>query len=133
MYNSISSDVHLPIHAYHIDTFHHFSYHTILFFHISTYFFYQSYGHHRYLHSFPTRRSSDLQIHSLKKASQNKNPLFHQNQYYQQGFLTDKQNRRSEEHTSELQSQSTNSYAVFCLKKKKQKKITKIKKMIIHQ
>ena len=26
---------------------------------------------------------------------------------------------RSEEHTSELQSQSTNSYAVFCLKKKK--------------
>ena len=29
---------------------------------------------------------------------------------------------RSEEHTSELQSQSTISYAVFCLKKKKQKK-----------
>jgi len=27
---------------------------------------------------------------------------------------------RSEEHTSELQSQSTISYAVFCLKKKKQ-------------
>jgi len=29
---------------------------------------------------------------------------------------------RSEEHTSELQSQSTISYAVFCLKKKKKKK-----------
>ena len=29
---------------------------------------------------------------------------------------------RSEEHTSELQSQSTNSYDVFCLKKKKKKK-----------
>ena len=29
---------------------------------------------------------------------------------------------RSEEHTSELQSQSTNSYAVFFLKKKKKKK-----------
>ena len=28
---------------------------------------------------------------------------------------------RSEEHTSELQSQSTISYAVFCLKKKKKK------------
>jgi len=28
---------------------------------------------------------------------------------------------RSEEHTSELQSQSTISYAVFCLKKKKEK------------
>mgnify|MGYP000733970325 CR=1 FL=1 len=29
---------------------------------------------------------------------------------------------RSEEHTSELQSQSTISYAVFCLKKKKKRK-----------
>ena len=35
---------------------------------------------------------------------------------------------RSEEHTSELQSQSTISYAVFCLKKKKKKKPKKIKK-----
>ena len=32
---------------------------------------------------------------------------------------------RSEEHTSELQSQSTISYAVFCLKKKKKKKTDK--------
>src|SRR5216110_3943857 len=30
---------------------------------------------------------------------------------------------RSEEHTSELQSRELNSYAVFCLKKKKNKKI----------
>ena len=30
-------------------------------------------------------------------------------------------NQRSEEHTSELQSQSTSSYAVVCLKKKKNK------------
>ena len=35
---------------------------------------------------------------------------------------------RSEEHTSELQSQSTISYAVFCLKKKKEKKEKKKKK-----
>src|SRR3546814_5435368 len=35
---------------------------------------------------------------------------------------------RSEEHTSELQSLMRNSYAVFCLKKKKQKKRTKDKK-----
>ena len=35
---------------------------------------------------------------------------------------------RSEEHTSELQSQSTISYAVFCLKKKKKKKREKKKK-----
>src|SRR3546814_1406215 len=33
--------------------------------------------------------------------------------------------RRSEEHTSELQSLMRNSYAVFCLKKKKQKKNNK--------
>src|SRR3546814_5868654 len=33
---------------------------------------------------------------------------------------------RSEEHTSELQSLMRNSYAVFCLKKKKQKQIIKI-------
>src|SRR6187402_3894445 len=37
---------------------------------------------------------------------------------------------RSEEHTSELQSQLTISYAVFCLKKKKQ---TKKKKKVKHQ
>src|SRR3546814_10384588 len=34
---------------------------------------------------------------------------------------------RSEEHTSELQSQMRNSYAVFCLKKKKKQTITKNK------
>src|SRR3546814_6985142 len=34
--------------------------------------------------------------------------------------------RRSEEHTSELQSLMRISYAVFCLKKKKKKKITEI-------
>src|SRR3546814_7829816 len=34
---------------------------------------------------------------------------------------------RSEEHTSELQSLMRNSYAVFCLKKKKQKTVHKIK------
>src|SRR6187399_3599080 len=33
--------------------------------------------------------------------------------------------RRSEEHTSELQSLAVISYAVFCLKKKKKTKITK--------
>ncbi len=39
--------------------------------------------------------------------------------------------RRSEEHTSELQSLGFISYAVFCLKKKK-KKIKKIKKKKKH-
>src|SRR3546814_9353428 len=44
--------------------------------------------------------------------------------------------RRSEEHTSELQSLMRISYAVFCLKKKKQHKQTKITYIIykhIHQ
>jgi len=36
--------------------------------------------------------------------------------------------KRSEEHTSELQSPLIISYAVFCLKKKKKKKIKKKKK-----
>src|SRR5881275_3401943 len=36
--------------------------------------------------------------------------------------------QRSEEHTSELQSHGTISYAVFCLKKKKKKKKKKEKK-----
>src|SRR3546814_3907327 len=39
------------------------------------------------------------------------------------GFRT-AQKTRSEEHTSELQSLMRNSYAVFCLKKKKNKKNT---------
>src|SRR3546814_6422325 len=37
---------------------------------------------------------------------------------------------RSEEHTSELQSLMRISYAVFCLKKKKHKRITSIKHII---
>src|SRR3546814_8170903 len=35
--------------------------------------------------------------------------------------------RRSEEHTSELQSLMRNSYAVFCLKKKKNNQVIKLK------
>src|SRR3546814_3521895 len=40
--------------------------------------------------------------------------------------------RRSEEHTSELQSLMRISYAVFCLKKKKKKKHTEILSTQIH-
>src|SRR5213594_5168934 len=38
------------------------------------------------------------------------------------GHGRDRRHRRSEEHTSELQSRTLISYAVFCLKKKKTKK-----------
>src|SRR3546814_6081280 len=42
----------------------------------------------------------------------------------QGGALDDGRDRRSEEHTSELQSLMRISYAVFCLKKNKQKETT---------
>src|SRR3546814_6713562 len=44
---------------------------------------------------------------------------------------TSRSTRRSEEHTSELQSLMRNSYAVFCLKKKKHKKQTQTHKQTI--
>src|SRR3546814_3947139 len=40
--------------------------------------------------------------------------------------VSSRADRRSEEHTSELQSLMRISYAVFCLKKKKRKKKTKV-------
>ena len=39
----------------------------------------------------------------------------------EQNIEVDPRSKRSEEHTSELQSQSTISYAVFCLKKKQKR------------
>ena len=45
-----------------------------------------------------------------------------------EGRSSSHQQRRSEEHTSELQSRETISYAVFCLKKKKKKNTKKKKK-----
>src|SRR6187549_235466 len=58
------------------------------------------------VHSFPTRRSSDLGLDVLRLARGGPP---------RQGARLD---RRSEEHTSELQSHHPISYAVFCLKKK---------------
>src|SRR3546814_2641845 len=43
-----------------------------------------------------------------------------------------KDEKRSEEHTSELQSLMRNSYAVFCLKKKKQKNTNQTIKLQSH-
>src|SRR3546814_5777822 len=45
-------------------------------------------------------------------------------------FLTEADSTRSEEHTSELQSLMRISYAVFCLKQKKQEEIEKIKRSL---
>src|SRR5881394_193913 len=57
------------------------------------------------VHSFPTRRSSDLRADHGRPRQHDPGPA-------------DRQHRRSEEHTSELQSHHPISYAVFCLKKK---------------
>src|SRR5216117_4480139 len=84
-------------------------------FHYSVVFFFYWYGDHRDLHkeglSFPTRRSSDLfavlgELDALVVAG-------HPEGDPQTGA------NRSEEHTSELQSPFLTSYAVFCLKTKK--------------
>src|SRR5881394_2764051 len=60
------------------------------------------------VHSFPTRRSSDLAARrTLLAGSREPSHVL-------------KSPPRSEEHTSELQSHHPISYAVFCLKKKKE-------------
>src|SRR5690348_17623108 len=61
--------------------------------------------HHRDLHSFPTRRSSDLP------------ESFDRSRERRRAGRPPERDLRSEEHTSELQYPSI-SYAVFCLKKK---------------
>src|SRR5213594_2199568 len=83
--------------------------------------FFRSSGSHRDLHkrshTFPTRRSSDLrpgQVH--RRAVRQRQRLLQQRGELRAG------EGRSEEHTSELQSRTLSSYAVFCVKKKKNKK-----------
>src|SRR5438874_9224577 len=89
-------------------------------------------GSHRDLHSFPTRRSSDLaaRAHLLPRRWARRRqsrfarrdlPLPHQ----RQRLIAS----RSEEHTSNS-SHVEISYAVFCLKKKKNNNITESSKLI---
>src|SRR3546814_15948035 len=88
---------------------------------------------HVLTHSFPTRRSSDLcvergqaQVRSLAQLVvalarvRLELTLADRHQAIGQGRQPHCA-KRSEEHTSELQSLMRNSYAVFCLKKKKNK------------
>src|SRR5438034_8231293 len=62
-------------------------------------FFICSYAAHRDLHSFPTRRSSDLPRASARRAAATSRPTT-------RGTARWTRSRRSEEHTSELQSHS---------------------------
>src|SRR5206468_12421388 len=81
---------------------------------ITVTFTYQSARDHRHLHSFPTRRSSDLQVpnepRQIRQAALDAlgRPTVHA-----------VQNRRSEEHTSDLQSRS-DLVCRLLLEKKKQ-------------
>src|SRR5207248_11678333 len=87
------------------------------------FFFFQWSGDHRDLHSFPTRRSSDLSCRRENKPVRlhcNRHPSWH-DQYKTLPLSTrDGWTLRSEEHTSELQSP----YDLVCrllLEKKKKK------------
>src|SRR3546814_4859651 len=98
--------------------------------------FFKWYGHHQDLHvlthSFPTRRSSDLaapsrvRLHARRGRARLPRRVHgradRRRCFGVRGLCrrTPKQ-RRSEEHTSELQSLMRISYAVFCLTNKKTK------------
>src|SRR5437868_15369501 len=78
-------------------------------------FFFQRPPAHRDLHSFPTRRSSDLGRAEQRRLDVEASiPGWHAQNF---GHASQGWRLRSEEHTSELQYVSI-SYAVFCLKKK---------------
>src|SRR5437868_12670482 len=86
-------------------------------------FFYSS-GHHQHLHSFPTRRSSDLTATKNAAALDRLQRRIDEDKAELEGRLgerIDNKKDRSEEHTSELQSR----FDLVCrllLEKKKNKK-----------
>src|SRR5690349_22610273 len=73
-----------------------------------TTFFFSSYGDHRDLHSFPTRRSSDLLRHHAARGEQSNAGPRH-------CFCRDQDRKSTRLNSSHVEI----SYAVFCLKKKR--------------
>src|SRR5438094_6766169 len=73
-------------------------------------FFFQGYGDHQDLHSFPTRRSSDLTTRTRRRAS--RWPRCRSSPSHGRSIADRKSTRLNSSHR-------TISYAVFCLKKKK--------------
>src|SRR5947207_15979742 len=71
---------------------------------LSICFFFYSCRYPRYLHSFPTRRSSDLRLHIVSHAAIFDGPRFGRIDRIRR--KRGPSNIRSEEHTSELQSHS---------------------------
>src|SRR5947209_12508648 len=84
--------------------------------HLISSFFFQCYVHHRDLHSFPTRCSSDLG--NLRRVGARGGRFEkHGRAHRRDGRVIGRPRERSEEHTSDS-SHANISYAVFCLKKK---------------
>src|SRR5476649_602611 len=73
-------------------------------------FFFYWYGDHRDLHSFPTRRSSDLRQHQIRRHRDPGGPGHRKKRKYQ---IVDDVDRKSTRLNS---SHTVISYAVFCLK-----------------
>src|SRR5438874_12952941 len=90
--------------------------------HVFFFFLFSYYGDHRDLHSFPTRRSSDLCQRLGKKegrdavATPGRGPDGGEGVEHALGAATDRKSTRLNSSHVEI------SYAVFCLKKKKKKK-----------
>src|SRR5207253_11462129 len=85
------------------------------------YFFFSSHHHHRDLHSFPTRRSSDLpevQRHSSYTSS---DPFLHYCPYRRTVETASVRDNKDRKSTRLNSSHVAISYAVFCLKKKKKR------------
>src|SRR5205085_4913493 len=97
-----------------------------------SFFFFYCYGAHRDLHSFPTRRSSDLTRTPLRHTMKPKAVLcLSLLKFAASGPMWTRRLRtetRSEEHTSELQSQSNLVCRLLLEKKKKKKQNIKKKK-----
>src|SRR5437773_7683882 len=101
--------------------------HRLSYIHIYLIFFFKSYRHHQDLHSFPTRRSSDLiratiegsQIPSAVATSGKRSWIQLTTRRDPSAATTDSMGR-SEEHTSELQSHHDLVCRLLLEKKKKQ-------------
>src|SRR5206468_10700734 len=99
----------------------HLSFHLLLPTASSFSFFYSS-GHHRHLHSFPTRRSSDLPElprRPLRRSRGKTADAGMRRGQHRRGALVSPERLRSEEHTSELQSRSDLVCRLLLEKKKK--------------
>src|SRR5437870_8273832 len=81
-------------------------------------FYFQSYVQHRVLHSFPTRRSSDLVVVTMKDQCRHVELLEIRGEIRLGERLDAKVGRQDRKSTRLNSSHVAISYAVFCLKKK---------------